>query len=92
MPMGSGWELVFSGRVLQVLNHTPWALDTVLVLLGGVLVVELVEMLGVKPGQNVGSWVRSQKWFVRWPLYYALLIGLMAFGMFGQSTFIYQQY
>ncbi len=57
-----------------------------------VILVELVEAFAMTGGGTVADWIRARRWFARWPLYYGLLILLLAFGLFGQSTFIYQQY
>ncbi len=57
-----------------------------------ILLVELVECFAVSDTGTVADWIRARRWFVRWPLYYLLLMLLLAFGLFGQSAFIYQQY
>lgn len=54
--------------------------------IGGVLVAA-VESRGL-----VSDWIRRQRFFVRWPLYWLLALALLTFGVFGQSAFIYQQY
>ncbi len=60
---------------------------TLLMLLGSSLVVELIEARG-----PVAQWIRTQRAFVRWPLYYGLCLLLLFFGAFGQSAYIYQQF
>ncbi len=92
LPLGSGWELLQGQSLPQLFAGTGWTWDTVYILLGGGLLVGVVEALAVRPGQNISTWIRARKWYCRWPLYYLLLSGLLLFGLFGQSTFIYQQY
>ena len=41
---------------------------------------------------NIAAWIRRQNWSIRWTLYYALGLGILFYGAFGQSVFIYQQY
>ena len=57
-----------------------------MLVIGGVLVAA-VESRGL-----VSDWIRRQRFFVRWPLYWLLALALLTFGVFGQSAFIYQQY
>ncbi len=92
MPLGSGWEIFASRDLPQIFTGTPWTMETVFTLLAGGLLVGVLEALAVKPGQNISTWIRARKWYCRWPLYYLLIGGLLLLGMFGQSTFIYQQY
>ena len=40
----------------------------------------------------VNQLIRRIPFFVRWPLYYALIILIGFYGKFGSSGFIYQQY
>lgn len=82
-----GWGALFRGTLAG--NFLP--LSTVIMLAVGVLVLEGVEHFAVRPGSSVASWVRTRKWWLRWPLYYALLSALLVFGSFGKSPFIYQQ-
>ncbi len=92
-PLGTGWAELFGPGLLRALNGTPWGLGTVLIVVLGAVFVELVEMWAVHPGESsVASWIRARGWYLRWPLYYLVLCALMLLGMFGQSTFIYQQY
>ena len=60
---------------------------TVLMLVASSLVVELIEARG-----PVAQWIRTQRAWVRWPLYYGLCLLLLFFGVFGQSAYIYQQF
>ncbi len=62
------------------------------VLAAGVLLVEFIELFAVSPTSTISSWVRRQKFYLRWPLYYGLLAAFLLFGAFGKSPFIYQQY
>lgn len=54
---------------------------------GGTLFVLGMERLG-----NLGEWVRRRAFPIRWTLYILLVAGLLFFGVFGESAFIYQQY
>ena len=40
----------------------------------------------------IQSLIRKIPLPLRWPLYYALVLLIVFFGAFGQSSFIYQQY
>ena len=43
--------------------------------------------------QGVGlSRLQAAPWYIRWPLYYALVMVIVLFGMFGKSEFIYFQF
>ncbi len=87
-----GWGSLFSGELLATAQ--PFGFDPLVlaVLAALVLLVEILEKLGVKKNSNMADWIRRQKFFVRWPVYYVLLAALMAFGAFGLSQFIYQVY
>ncbi len=56
------------------------------------LFVMLVERTALKQQGTIAEWVRTLRWFARWPLYYALILLLLLAGAFGQSAFIYQQF
>ena len=57
-------------------------------LCAGVLLVEGLEWFEI-PMHRL---IRKIPIFLRWPLYYALCLGILFFGSFGKSSFIYQNY
>ena len=82
----TGWD------ALSALPNTLVALgfdrSTTLVLIFGVILVESLEGFRI-PMQTL---IRKVPIFIRWPLYYSLVLLILFFGAFGQSSFIYQQY
>ncbi|MDL2254000.1 hypothetical protein LJC49_08045 [Ruminococcaceae bacterium OttesenSCG-928-I18] len=88
----SGWRLLTAGKLVDSFADAGLPVYVVLLLAVGILLVELIEMFAVKKDSTVASWIRTRKWYLRWPLYYLLLCALITFGKFGQSSFIYQQY
>ena len=78
-----GWAALQKGLAAAKLLDDPqqW------VVWGGTLFALALESRG-----NVGEWVRRRWFFIRWPLYALLVAGLVFFGVFGNSAFIYQQY
>lgn len=79
----AGWAALQDALTTHALLGGPlqW------VVWGGTALVLALESRG-----NVGEWVRRRWCIVRWPLYLLLAAGLLFFGVFGQSAFIYQQY
>ena len=71
-------------------NNLP--LLNIAVLFAGILLVEIIECFAVSLTSNISTWIRRQKFYLRWPLYYGLLAAFLVFGAFGKSPFIYQQY
>ncbi|MEG1408019.1 MAG: hypothetical protein RSD23_09175, partial [Ruthenibacterium sp.] len=61
---------------------------TTLVLLGSVLLVEGMEYVQTP----MNKLIRQMPMILRWTLYYALILMIGFFGVFGQSSFIYQKY
>lgn len=55
------------------------------------LVFEFTEVKGKNP-LPLPQRIRSLPFYVRWPVYYALLFAILYWGNFGQSQFIYFQY
>jgi alginate O-acetyltransferase complex protein AlgI len=41
---------------------------------------------------NVGEWIGERPVFVRWGLYYALVVAILVFGEFGGQDFVYFQF
>ena len=56
----------------------------------------LISVLAVVDYAQENRWsvarIRALPWYARWPLYYALLQGIVLLGMFGTSEFIYFQF
>lgn len=81
--MGSGWSLS-AWRALGLLPRN------LLIMALAWLLLELVQA-----GQErfrVRSWVRRQPTVVRWVLYYAVALILIALGVYNRSQFIYFQF
>ena len=57
-----------------------------------VLIFGTAAVLTAESRGNIAAWIRRQNWSIRWTLYYALGLGILFYGAFGQSVFIYQQY
>ena len=81
-----GWDMGLSA-FWNGLAGKGLDLAAVAVLAIGGALVAAVESRGL-----VSDWIRRQRFFVRWPLYWLLALALLLFGVFGQSAFIYQQY
>lgn len=85
--MFTGWAGLTWNGFVQGLAGRSLPLSTIGLLTLGCTVVELVELQG-----PVCEWIRRRHVVIRWVLYYALLLAILFFGVFGQSAFIYQQY
>lgn len=65
---------------------------------GPVLCGCIAMLIGADVWQSAGAGaplarkVRSRPFYIRWPIYYGLLLLILYFGNFGQSQFIYLQY
>lgn len=89
----TGWDLLGQpSAFFYVLQNDGLSATLLMVLAAGILLVELIEKWGVSATKTMADWIRARWFFVRWPLYFALLAALLCFGAFGASTFIYQQY
>lgn len=85
--MFTGWKgFTLSGFVAGLASRS-FSLQTIGLLVLACTLVELVEWRG-----PVCDWIRRQKAYIRWPLYYLLALALLFFGVFGKSAFIYQNY
>ena len=90
-------------RIVQLLaaGETPWT-GQFHVLTPAVGVGEIIlslaligALLGVEYAQERQRGIadiRALPWFVRWPLYYALVMGIVLLGVFGASEFLYFQF
>lgn len=83
----TGWGQAGLGQLASGFAALGLGGGTVLMLVASSLVVELIEARG-----PVAQCIRTQRAWVRWPLYYALCLLLLFFGVFGQSAYIYQQF
>lgn len=54
--------------------------------------VVVVEWIALRKAPNVSVWVRSQRFYVRWPIYFIVLALLILFGKLQQNIFIYSQF
>jgi hypothetical protein len=54
----------------------------------GVAAVERFAARG--KGGTVAHWIRRRGWFVRWPLYWLLVAGLLLLGVYGPVAPVYQ--
>lgn len=54
--------------------------------------VIVVEFFALRQSSNISVWIRSQRFFVRWPIYLFIAITLILFGNFQQSVFIYSHF
>lgn len=82
----TGWDLL--AAVPSTLVTLGFDRNTTLVLLFGFILVEGLECFQMP----IQSLIRKIPLLLRWPLYYALVLLIVFFGAFGQSSFIYQQY
>lgn len=56
------------------------------------LPVAMAVVFAVESRGDVAEWIRRRLFVWRWPLYLVLILGLLCFGVYGQSAFIYQMY
>ena len=85
--MLTGWAGFTWAGFTAGLASRSLSLTTIGLLTLGCCFVELVEWRGC-----VSSWIRRQWFIIRWPIYYALALAILFFGVFGKSAFIYQNY
>lgn len=90
--LGQGWGALLRGALPGSFSPTGMTWPLALAIALSAVLVEVVEHFAARGGGNVSGWIRERRWFLRWPLYYVLILVLLAFGAFGQSMFIYQQY
>ncbi|WP_367925151.1 MBOAT family protein [uncultured Ruthenibacterium sp.] len=82
----TGWDLL--SLLPATLTTLGFDQTTTLVLLFSFVLVEGLESFQI-PMQKL---IRRIPFPIRWPLYYSLVLLILFFGAFGQSSFIYQQY
>lgn len=88
--LGKGWALLTSGAFLPSLAEAGLTTRRMAIVGGGLALVGLLEHFAVSFESTVADWVRTRRFFVRWPLYYLLIAGLLFFGVFPASSGIYQ--
>ena len=83
----TGWEMVVSQTTVfwEKLVAIGFTSVTTWVLLGSFVIVEGLECAG----EPMHLFVRKIPFFLRWPLYYALILMIGFFGQFGLSAFVY---
>jgi hypothetical protein len=86
----TGWGRVFTVRILE--NIPFWGplrfeLVVSLISIGILLCVQLLE-----EGGNIIDRFSEKPAWIRWPVYYSLLLAILLFGNFGAKQFIYFQF
>jgi D-alanyl-lipoteichoic acid acyltransferase DltB (MBOAT superfamily) len=86
----TGWERAFTVRILE--NVPFWGplrfeLVVSLISIGILLSVQLMEERG-----NIIDRFSEKPVWIRWPVYYFLLLAILLFGNFGAKQFIYFQF
>lgn len=86
----TGWESLAenSKAFFSTMESIGFTANATFALCAGVLLVEGLEWFEI-PMHRL---IRKIPIFLRWPLYYALCLGILFFGSFGKSSFIYQNY
>jgi alginate O-acetyltransferase complex protein AlgI len=89
--LGTGWELLLApgaaSKLAASLGLVP--AELVLGLAFGVLLLVVEARAGETPPMRL---VAAQPVYVRWPVYYALVAVILAFGVFDSAPFIYFQF
>lgn len=87
--MFTNWNILFEkGALLSQIVLTGTTTKMMIVLALSTIAVEVLEFLL----PNIQKSIRKVPFFVRWPIYYSLLLCLLYFGNFAQSANIYQAY
>ena len=86
----SGWGKLFTApdAIGRALVSIGLSVQTALVLAVSILVVETLESVQ----EPVNRTIRKVPIFLRWPLYYALVLGMLFFGSFANSGSIYGRF
>lgn len=86
----TGWDALFtnSEAFFSTMESIGFSSNAIFALFAGVILVEGLEYFEIPMHQLI----RKVPIFLRWPLYYALCLGILFFGSFGKSGFIYQNY
>jgi hypothetical protein len=86
----TGWERVITVRILENIPFWgPFRFELVvsLISIGILLCVQLME----ERGNIIDRFSEKPAW-IRWPVYYFLLLAILLFGNFGAKQFIYFQF
>lgn len=84
----SEWGALFDGTMTRLLAVVGFEGTAAWVLVGGIVLIFALEYLRIP----VNKLIRRVPIFLRWPLYYALVLAIYFFGDFGVSGFVYQAY
>ena len=86
----SGWGKLFTApdAIGRALVSIGLSVQTALILAVSILVVETLESVQ----EPVNRTIRKIPIFLRWPLYYALVLGMLFFGSFANSGSIYGRF
>lgn len=91
IPRNLKLHFLFDGTLLKLgLDEMDW-----IVLAIGILLMILVGMLQVR-GVKIRMWISQRPLFVRWPMYYILVLSIILFGAYGKGyvsvPFIYANF
>lgn len=86
--MFAGWGAFFSSQLAMSaqLSLAGFTVNSAWIVAIAIFLVELLEALHSK----INEGIRRVAFFVRWPLYYLLILGILFFGEFGKNSFFYQ--
>lgn len=90
--VASDWNTIPTGKFSTLLGQLGLDRRIIIALVIAALLVEIIEKIAIRKNSTIAEWIRKRKVFIRWPLYYVLLAGILFFGAFGKSPLIYQQY
>ncbi len=82
------FDLFFDDTISNVFYALGFENIELYVVLAGIIVIEGLESSKLP----INIMIRKVPFFLRWPLYYALLLAIFFFGRFGVSAFVYQAY
>jgi alginate O-acetyltransferase complex protein AlgI len=79
------WNAV--GGMVSPEGVDGWQLRLSYLFIGVLLMVHLAQA-----APAIRAWLQRTRWYVRWALDYALILGILLFGEFGTQEFIYFQF
>ncbi len=88
--LGQGWGTLFGTGMLPAFVAAGLTPTRVLVILGGLALVLALEHFGIRENSTMADFIRTRRFYLRWPLYYLLIAGLLLFGAFPAAQGIYQ--
>ena len=86
-----GWKSLFiQFSVFQktIGNHS-FPLSSLFILMVSIPFVSVIEKFAVSENSTLAQWIRSRYYYVRWLLYYGLIIALLLLAVLPSSPFIY---